>query len=63
MVLTSSVAAVAYGRDDLPASHVYTEADWTNADNVSAYTKSKTLAERVSSLLHLHICTWVQILY
>jgi len=48
VVLTSSVAAVAYGRDDLPASHVYTEADWTNADNVSAYTKSKTLAERAA---------------
>jgi dihydroflavonol-4-reductase len=44
-VLTSSVAAVAYGH---PEERAYTEADWTdvNAPKVGAYIKSKTLAER-----------------
>lgn len=47
-VLTSSVAAVAYGHDDL--DRPYTEADWTNVDSraVNAYAKSKTIAERAA---------------
>ena len=48
MVLTSSCASVAYGRDDLPETHVYTEADWSNPDNIDAYSKSKTLAEKAA---------------
>lgn len=45
-VLTSSIAAIAYGH----AARVYTEADWTDvtAPNVSAYSKSKTIAERAA---------------
>lgn len=45
-VLTSSVAAIAYGHDGPPRT--YTEADWTdvNAPKVGAYIKSKTIAER-----------------
>ena len=49
VVLTSSCAAVAYGRDQLPAS--FTEADWTNPDNTAdctSYVRSKTLAERAA---------------
>jgi nucleoside-diphosphate-sugar epimerase len=44
-VLTSSVAAIAYGHPDQRA---YTEADWTdvNAPKIGAYIKSKTIAER-----------------
>lgn len=43
-VLTSSVAAIAYGHPE----RVYTEADWTDvaAPKVGAYIKSKTIAER-----------------
>lgn len=48
MVLTSSTVAVAYGRKDLPRSHVYTESDWSDPDNVDTYSKSKTLAERAA---------------
>lgn len=47
-VLTSSVAAVAYGHgSDVRA---YTEADWTDptAPGVGAYIKSKTIAERAA---------------
>lgn len=47
-VLTSSVAAVAYGHgSDIRA---YTEADWTDptAPGVGAYIKSKTIAERTA---------------
>ena len=47
-VLTSSVAAVAYGHGaDVRA---YTEADWTDptAPGVGAYIKSKTIAERAT---------------
>lgn len=42
-VLTSSVAAIAYGHPE----RVYTEADWTDvtAPGVGAYIKSKTIAE------------------
>ena len=45
-VLTSSVAAIAYGHPE----RVYTEADWTdvNAPKVGAYIKSKTIAERAA---------------
>ena len=48
-VLTSSVAAVAYGHEPLNGS-LYTEADWTdvNAPGISAYVKSKTVAERAA---------------
>ncbi len=47
-VLTSSVAAVAYGHGDV--DRPYTEADWTdvNAPGVNAYAKSKTIAERAA---------------
>lgn len=46
-VLTSSVAAVAYGQ---PGKHHFTEADWTNVDGpgVYPYVKSKTIAERAA---------------
>jgi dihydroflavonol-4-reductase len=48
IVLTSSMAAVAYGHDD--GERIYTAADWTNVDHieVSPYAKSKTLAERAA---------------
>jgi dihydroflavonol-4-reductase len=47
-VLTSSVAAIAYGHGGAPRT--YTEADWTNVDalKVGAYIKSKTIAERAA---------------
>ena len=45
VVLTSSVAAVAYGHDD---DAVRTEADWSVVDRIPAYQKSKTLAERAA---------------
>jgi dihydroflavonol-4-reductase len=48
LVMTSSVAAIAYGhgRD----RHHFTEADWTNVDSPDAYAyvKSKTIAERAA---------------
>lgn len=48
VVLTSSFAAVGYGRE--PKASRYTEEDWTDPDGpgVAAYTKSKTLAERAA---------------
>jgi nucleoside-diphosphate-sugar epimerase len=47
VVLTSSFAAVGYGGP--PRSTPFTEDDWTDASgDVSAYTKSKTLAERAA---------------
>jgi nucleoside-diphosphate-sugar epimerase len=48
VVLTSSFAAVGYGHK--PRSTPFTEADWTdvNGGEMSAYTKSKTLAERAA---------------
>ena len=48
VVLTSSFAAIGYGHP--PRSSPFTEADWTNADaaGLSAYVKSKTLAERAA---------------
>ncbi|MBB4658161.1 SDR family oxidoreductase [Parvularcula dongshanensis] len=48
-VLTSSVAAVAYGTPAKPEGELFTEDDWTDADqDVGAYVKSKTLAERAA---------------
>jgi len=47
VVLTSSFAAVGYSAP--PADGVFTEVDWTNPDDrVTAYVKSKTLAERAA---------------
>jgi dihydroflavonol-4-reductase len=45
VVLTSSVAAVAYGRKDA-ADKVFTEDDWSIVEHCDPYQKSKTLAER-----------------
>jgi dihydroflavonol-4-reductase len=47
VVLTSSVAAVAYGHG--PGKHHFNESDWSNVHApVGAYIKSKTLAERAA---------------
>ena len=48
VVLTSSFAAIGYGR--APQTAPFDETDWTNAKggDVSAYVKSKTLAERAA---------------
>ena len=48
VVMTSSFAAIGYGHP--PRSAPFTESDWTNADaaSLSAYVKSKTLAERAA---------------
>lgn len=48
VVLTSSFAAMSYGHTDL--ERTFTEQDWTDLDGprVSAYAKSKTLAERAA---------------
>lgn len=45
VVLTSSVAAVAYGRRE-SNDKIFTEDDWSIAENCDPYQKSKTLAER-----------------
>lgn len=47
-VMTSSVAAIAYGHGR--EKQYFTEADWTNADSPDAYAyvKSKTIAERAA---------------
>lgn len=45
VVMTSSVAAIAYGHDADPA-HTFTEEDWSNVERCDPYQKSKTLAER-----------------
>ncbi len=47
-VMTSSVAAIAYGRGR--GVHTFTEADWTPADypGASPYTRSKAIAERAA---------------
>lgn len=47
VVVTSSFAAIGYGRE--PGDHVFTEVDWTdpNAD-IGAYIKSKAIAERAA---------------
>ncbi|CAA7195985.1 SDR family oxidoreductase [Chryseobacterium potabilaquae] len=47
VVLTSSFAAVGYSMNT--KDHVFTESDWTDTDtssNISAYVKSKTIAEK-----------------
>ncbi|RTL42186.1 MAG: NAD-dependent epimerase/dehydratase family protein [Burkholderiales bacterium] len=48
VVMTSSVAAIAYGHG--PGEHHLTEADWTNLDapDVPPYVQSKTVAERAA---------------
>lgn len=48
VVLTSSFAAIGYGQK--PKSRPFDETDWTdpNGDDVRAYVKSKTLAERAA---------------
>ena len=48
VVLTSSFAAVGYGHE--PTDQPFSEADWTNVNSsdVSAYAKSKTLAEKAA---------------
>lgn len=46
VVMTSSVAAVAFGHE--PSDAVRTEADWSNPDRCDPYPKSKTLAERAA---------------
>lgn len=48
VVLTSSFAAIGYGRHR--EDHVFTELDWTDPDarGVGAYQRSKTLAERAA---------------
>ncbi len=53
VVLTSSVAAIAYGRTDkeekAQQDRVFSEADWSNTEGpINAYAKSKTLAERAA---------------
>jgi nucleoside-diphosphate-sugar epimerase len=47
VVMTSSFAAIGYGQ---PTDRPFSEKDWTNLDagGVSAYVKSKTLAERTA---------------
>jgi dihydroflavonol-4-reductase len=47
VVMTSSIAAVLYGRAH---DHVFTEDDWSdvNGPHIGAYEKSKTLAERAA---------------
>ncbi len=47
VVLTSSVAAIAFGHKD-KEGHTFTEEDWTDPDNTEPYQKSKTLAERAA---------------
>ncbi len=48
VVLTSSMAAIAYGHDR-PEDYVFDEKDWSNTDGkIGAYLKSKTFAERAA---------------
>ncbi len=47
VVLTSSVAAVAFGHGER-GDHVYDETDWSVVENCMPYQKSKTLAERAA---------------
>jgi nucleoside-diphosphate-sugar epimerase len=49
IVMTSSVASVRHGAND-HTDHVFTEADWTDADNtrLTPYTRSKTIAEQAA---------------
>ena len=52
IVLTSSMASVAYNGGALPPDHVYTDKDWSNEEyqrsSGSWYALSKTLAERAA---------------
>jgi dihydroflavonol-4-reductase len=50
IVMTSSVAAVRHGDNDHQPGHVFTENDWTDADNtrLTPYTRSKTIAEQAA---------------
>jgi dihydroflavonol-4-reductase len=53
VVMTSSVAAIAYGRGQ--RAEPFSEADWTdetNRDDTSAYERSKTIAERAAWAWH-----------
>ena len=52
VVLTSSFAAIGYGHPS--TTKTFIEADWTNVDggHVSAYAKSKTLAEKAAWGFH-----------
>jgi nucleoside-diphosphate-sugar epimerase len=47
VVMTSSIAAVLYGRD---RNHTFDESDWSDIDasSIGAYEKSKTIAERAA---------------
>jgi len=49
VVVTSSIAAIAYGHDDLSETVVFGPNDWTNLDNpaVTPYQRSKTVAEKL----------------
>jgi len=49
VVVTSSVAAIAYGHDDLSDTTNFGDSDWTNLDNpvVTPYQRSKTVAEKL----------------
>ena len=47
VVVTSSVAAIAYGHQQ-PSARPYTEEDWSLPEHCEAYQKSKTLAERAA---------------
>ncbi|KAJ6114635.1 nucleoside-diphosphate-sugar epimerase [Penicillium sp. IBT 16267x] len=50
IVVTSSIAAIHAGRTKVGSNKVFTEEDWTDVDapGVSAYDKSKTLAEQAA---------------
>ncbi len=53
VVMTSSMAAVAYGRGE--RAEPFSEVDWsdeTNRDDTSAYERSKTIAERAAWAWH-----------
>lgn len=47
VVITSSIAAIAYGHDK-PPGRPFTEEDWSVAESCQAYPKSKTLAEKAA---------------
>jgi dihydroflavonol-4-reductase len=47
VVITSSVAAI-LGQREENRKEIYTEEDWTDVTQVSAYMKSKTLAEKAA---------------
>ncbi len=47
VVVTSSIAAVAFGIPN-PDGRVFTEKDWSDAEKIKGYTKSKVLAEKAA---------------